>query len=758
VLSKLNFENIKSNAMARLNEDQWVQFAFNGAIIVLIGAVLIALLVMPVSLGQMQLRVGEVAARDIVVPHQITYESAIRTQRARERAQQAVPDYYDPPQSRIRRQQVTLSHEVIDYITGVRNDPSVTPEDQVEELLAMDDFTLSPILAEQVLDLTPEEWPLVVHEVPLVLDQVMREEIRENALPAARRRIPVLVSPDLDDEVTIVVIELVRGLVRPNSFVNPERTEELRQQAWESIPVQTQTLEQGEVLLRAGDIVTEEDVEALEHLGLSQAEWNWWFFFQAVLISGLLITLVVGTLYRLHPRLLINRRESGLLLLLSLIGLVVGRFMIVPHDWLPYLFPLAALCMLAVLLLDTQVAVALVLPFALFIGYMSNGNVTLIFYSSIGALIGALVVGKADRLTAFLWAGSAVILSNLLIMIAFWTQPWELTTTTQIVRIVLLALLNGGLSTSIALIGYLTLGNLFSITTNLQLMELSRPTHPLLRQLLLKAPGTYHHTILVSNLAERAAEAIKADAFLIRVGAYYHDIGKIVRPYFFTENISDESSPHAGLDAKTSAQIIISHVKDGADLARKYRLPSAIQDFIWQHHGAQVMEYFYRQALENADGEAVDIEDFRYPGPDPRTKEAAIMMLADVCEAAVRAERPATRQELEEMVNGLIMQRVLDDSLIHSDLTFKELQTVKQIFVQVLQGVHHPRIWYPARGEEGKQQKVVVPPDTATHPMPGDRYETPLVVEDKMGNGQSQNSSPKDSLPESTRQHRVGER
>jgi cyclic-di-AMP phosphodiesterase PgpH len=742
--------------MARLRGDKWVQYAFNGAIIVLVGAVLIALLVMPVSLGQLQLRAGEVAPRNIVVPHKITYESAVKTQRARERAEQAVPDYYDPPQSRIRRQQVTRSHEVLDYITDVRNDPLADPEGQVEDLIEIGDFSLSQTMAEQILELTPEEWQLVANEVPVVLDQVMREEIRENALPAARRRIPVLVSPDLDDEVTLVVIELVRGLVRPNSFVNPERTEELRLQAWESIPVQTQTLEQGEVLLRAGDIVTEEDVEALEQLGLSQAEWNWWLFFQAILISALLVALVVGTLYRLRPRILMSRRESGLLLLLSIIGLLVGRLMVVPHDWLPYLFPLAALCMLAVLLLDIQVAVALVLPFALFIGYLSNGNVTLIFYSSIGALIGALVVGKADRLTAFLWAGLAVMMSNLLIMIAFWTQPLELTTTSQVMRVLFVALLNGGLAASIALIGYLTLGNLFSITTSLQLMELSRPTHPLLRQLLLKAPGTYHHTILVSNLAERAAEAINADAFLIRVGAYYHDIGKIVRPYFFTENIGDESSPHAGLDAKTSAQIIISHVKDGADLARKYRLPSTIQDLIWQHHGAQVMEYFYRQALESADGDAVDIEDFRYPGPDPQTKEAAIMMLADICEAAVRAERPASRQDLETMVDRLIMQRVLDGSLNRSELTFKDLQTVKQIFVQVLQGVHHPRIKYPTRIEDGTQQKVVVPPDTATLPMPVDgqeEAEKPVAIGEKTGNGRD-----KHSVTRVVRERQVGER
>jgi cyclic-di-AMP phosphodiesterase PgpH len=354
--------------------------------------------------------------------------------------------------------------------------------------------------------------------------------------------------------------------------------------------------------------------------------------------------------------------------------------------------------------------VAMVLSFALFIAYLSNGNVILIFYSIVGALLSALVVGKAERLTSFLWAGLAVILANIVVVISLWTQPFETTSTGQWLRMLLMILINGTLSTSIALIGYFTLGNLFNITTTLQLMELSRPTHPLLRQLLLKAPGTYHHTILVSNLAERAAEAIGADAFLIRVGAYYHDIGKTVRPYFFAENIGDDSSPHAGLDAKTSAQIIISHVKDGADLARKYHLPVAIQDFIWQHHGAQAMHYFYQKALsETQNGAEINIDDFRYPGPNPRSKEAAIMLLADVCEAAVRAERPATRQDLELMIDQLITNRVLDGSLDESSLTFHEIHMIRRIFVQVLQGVHHPRIKYPLRPGTEREEEIEIP-------------------------------------------------
>jgi hypothetical protein len=293
-------------------------------------------------------------------------------------------------------------------------------------------------------------------------------------------------------------------------------------------------------------------------------------------------------------------------------------------------------------------------------------------------------------------------------------------------------LLNGGLSASIALLGYFGLGALFGITTSLQLNELSRPTHPLLRQLLLKATGTYHHTIVVSNLAERGAAAIGADALLARVGAYYHDIGKTVRPYFFAENISDDASPHDKLDPLTSAQIIISHVRDGIDLAQKYRLPGPIQDFIREHHGRSLVQYFYVRAVRQAaNGEDVDPEQFRYPGPRPRTKETAILALADTCEAAVRAMRPSTREDLALLVNRLIDERAAEGELSECPLTFKDLQAIRSVFVQVLLGVHHPRITYP---EPERDTKTL--PATPTATLAGAARALPgAAASDLAGNG-----------------------
>lgn len=661
-----------------------------------VGILLIGLFSWQIPFGsQMQLGAGEVAPHDVVAPRQITYESQLLTERARERAAQSVGDQYDSPDGRVRRQQVERAREILNFITIVRADEFATPELQTDYLLAIPDLDLTPELVLQILSATPSEWAAVVEETPLALDRVMREEIRESNISLIRRRVPAQISTDLSERAALITAALVQSLVRPNSLLNEARTDELRQRAAEEVPVQTVTLERNEMIVRAGDVVTQEHVEALTQIGLLQDEWNWWVTLRATLFTLALLAVTGGAIYRMRPSIFQNLQEYGLLVLMVVVWLLAAKFMVVPHDWLPYLYPLAALGMLVAVLIDLRVSVVVIIGFTIVAHFLAPNNLPLVPYLCLGSLAGAMILGRAERLSAFLWAGVAVGVVNLLTIAAF-RAPFEDFATARLLQLHVAIFLNGGLSASIAMIGYLVLGNLFGITTSLQLTELSRPTHPLLRQLLLKASGTYHHTIVVSNLAERAAAAIGADAFLTRVGAYYHDIGKTVRPYFFTENIVDSASPHDKLDPLTSAQIIISHINDGLDLAQKYRLPPRIRDFIREHHGQTLVKYFYIQAQREAgEDEVIDEADYRYAGPSPRSKETAILFLADTCEAAVRAVRPATREELEALVNRLIDERVAEGDLNDSNLTFRELQLTKEVFLQVLQGVHHPRIQYP---------------------------------------------------------------
>lgn len=683
------------------------------------GAMLIFVLTWPFprNIQYQELAVGDIVQTDIVAPIGKSFVSEILTQQARIHAMDAVAPLYESPSSRARRQQTEEARRVLEFITIVRADLFATQEVRTDYLSSIRQVELSQEEILALLTLSDDEWQQISVEVPLALDRVMREEIHDNdgALANARRGVTRLVGGELSDSSIELTSVLVGELIAPNSFRDEEGTAELRAAAANAIEPVPRSFQQGENIIRQNTKITAEDLEALEQLGLLLTEWSWWILGRAIFFTVVLMAAVLIAIYRLHPEVLASTTRLSVLALTTGIWLLTAKFMIIPHAWLPYLYPLATLGMLISVLIDLRIAVIMTLAFTVVVLFLSSADDVFVVFLGMSSLFGALVLGRAERLTAFLWTGVVVVTSNLLIYAAF-RLPFQEFTTTSHLQDVLLLMLNGLLSASIGLLGYFVLGNLFGLTTSLQLTELSRPTHPLLRQLLLKSPGTYHHTIVVSNMAERAAAAIGADAMLTRVGAYYHDIGKTVRPYFFIENSADGAeSPHAKLDPLTSAQIIISHVTDGIDLAQKYKLPGRIQDFIREHHGKAVIKSFYLPALETAkqDGKEISQDDFRYAGPSPQTKETAILMLADTCESAVRAIRPNTRQDMADLIDRLIDDRVDDGDLNECNLTFQELQVVKEIFGQVLQGVHHPRVSYPTTAA-AEVLTVELPQDSAS--------------------------------------------
>jgi putative nucleotidyltransferase with HDIG domain len=268
---------------------------------------------------------------------------------------------------------------------------------------------------------------------------------------------------------------------------------------------------------------------------------------------------------------------------------------------------------------------------------------------------------------------------------------------------------NGLGSAMLAAGGGILLGRLFGITTTWQLLELANPTHPLLRRLMSEAPGTYHHSLIVGNLAERSAEEVGADPLLARVAAYYHDVGKLRRPYFFVENQIDGVNAHQSLSPIESARIIAAHVTDGVELAERYGLPPRIREMIPQHHGTRLVSFFYQQATQDSNAE-VRVEDFTYAGPKPQSKEAAIVMLADSCEAAARASRDHSPDAIVALVEKIIIQRLSEGQLDECDLTLRDLQRIKQSFCTLLIGMYHPRIEYPDKLENGVAPAALTPP------------------------------------------------
>ena len=703
----------------RARAGTWLGFTTIGLSILVLGLLATVLLTWQTPLApSARLSVGNVAQRDIESPRALDYESTLLTEQARDRVAASIPQQYDGPDDQILRRQREIASRLITEINAIRDDANSNDEQKVQRLMALDDLDLSAAMAQQVLELTPAEWQGAALEIPSALRGAMRDEIRESTLEIERRGVRLLVQPELSRAAFNVAVEIVQQLMRPNMFPNDERTQSLRESARRDTPPERVVFARGENIIRKGDVVTELDIEAIRQAGLLQPAWDWWLLVRSASFVLVLLSATALALYYLSPEVVQKRRLFSSLLLLTSVYLLIAKLMLPASDWTPYLFPIAALGMLLATLINLRVALVVVIAFTLLTNYMVNGNPMLVTYVGLGGLLGALMMGRHERLTAFLWAGAAVGASNALVMVAFYAPFTRLPASMDGPRLLLTVLLNGGLSASLALIGYYLLGNLFGLTTTLQLTELSRPTHPLLRQLLLKAPGTYHHTIIVSNMAERAAAAIGADAFLTRVGAYYHDIGKMSRPFFFVENTNDEISPHNKLDPQTSAQIITSHVTDGVALAQKYRLPPRIQDFIREHHGRSVVKYFFVQAQQRAvdrgdDPETVSRNDFRYEGPNPQSRETAVLMLADTCEAAVRALKPATREELDALVNRLIDERIDSGELDECNLTLHDLSQVKTVFIQMLQGVHHPRITYP--GEITTYDVAAV----RTRPAPG---------------------------------------
>jgi len=677
------------------------------ALAISIASILILSWQYPKSIGS-NLAVGDVAPNNITAPTELDYTSQILTEEAAEDEAKKIPPVYESQQSRVLNQQIEKANDVLYFISLVLADGYADPELRAEYLYSITDPEIPHETIDQVLTTTPEEWKQIVGIVPEKVREIMQTEIKDDdpkAITNAKNEVDTLFEGVEDNSVNGISAALVRNFISPNSFYNAEETAALQQQARNTVKEQSRQLKKGESIIRSGDIVSPQDIEALEQFGLARDEWSWWTVFRAALLTTALLILVGLALYNFLPQTKMFNHKIAFLALIALIWLFAAKLMVTPtgnNAWVPYLYPLAALSMLISVFIDLRVSIIFTTAFGLLILYISNSNFSSEFatYCIAGSLIGAFTLTRTERITSFLWSSLAISISNLLVYLIF-NSPLASPLETKQLYILIAVCLNGIFAASLTLIGYFFMGNIFGFTTSLQLTELSRPTHPLLRQLLLKAPGTYHHTIVVSNLAERAADAIGADALLTRVGAYYHDIGKTVRPYFFIENSAHGAeSPHDKLDPQTSAQIIISHVTDGLDLAHKYKLPTRIQHFIREHHGTSMVHYFYQQAQNLADaGEAVDESEFRYAGPKPRSKETAILSLADMCESAIRSIRPKTRAELAEIVDRLIDERVDAGELNESDLTFKELYTVKDIFVQVLQGVHHPRITYPAKEE-----------------------------------------------------------
>jgi putative nucleotidyltransferase with HDIG domain len=694
------------DAIARFTRSDATRLGIAAAILVVVLTAVLAADILPQQ--PISATAGQLARADVVSPRTIDFESASQTAAARDAARAAVLPQYDFTTDNAiavaDAQQVALERRVAAIDAAFAADLT---EVQRKALLATAVSGVSDAALATLVDLKPGDWPTVRTESARVLDALERAELRDTAVAETRTRLAGLMAGGLDAAQRELAAELISPLVVPNSSLDAALTAQAQAKAAADVTPVVVHILQGETIVRSGDLVTDVAVEKIVALGLGTAagpdyaSLGGWF-----ILAALVVGLLLGWLWRFRPGLW--HRDNALVLTgLLLAGATIALKITAGRSILQFFLPTAAIGMLLAVLLDASLAVVVMALVAIIGGAVNGGSLEFSAYVFLGGMAGIVAIRRGDRLQVFVQAAIAVAVVNAAVVTVFSLLG------ARDLRGILELWFAGAASAAgsgIAAVGsFAVLGSVFGIITVFQLLELANPSQPLLRRLLVETPGTYHHSLMVGNLAERAAEAIGADPLVTRVAAYYHDIGKLANPLAFIENQAGGENIHDQLEPDVSAQVLKQHVADGIDLAYKSRLPKALIAYIPQHHGTAIMSYFFAKAKEHAadpyggiataDGAkaaaAVDARTFRHAGPKPQTREAALIMMADGVEASVRSLSARDEPAIRAMVTRIIEERIADDQFDECDITLRDLELIREAFVGQLLGMYHTRIAYP---------------------------------------------------------------
>ena len=674
-------------------------------LILLVTSLLIfAALVLPELISQSNIPtgVGEASAQEILAPYSITYESKVLTERARMQAAAAVSPVYLPVDPSISRRNFETLNSVLYYISAVRKDSYGTQEQKLKDLAAISSIKLSSTVAEQLLEIDDQSWQEIETEARRVLEQVMRDTIRNDNVAQIRSNLPAVIDFSFGQDEAQIIIALVSPLITPTSLFSEEQTNLAREQARASIEPISRQIIAGEVVVRRGQIIREEDYEALNVFGLAKPVNQTDRIITNAVLTGIIAVITALYFTRRQDQPFFSIKALLVIASMFILFLALERFLVVDRTIVPYLYPVAAFGLTLSIIFNLEIGIVMSLFLAILMVFDTTREAELGVFYLIPAVVGMLTIGRARRISAFLAAGLLTGVAAMAVVVAFRLGD----TYTDLIGLTSLmasALINGLASGSLALLLQYVVSQILDVPTALQLLDVSRPDHPLLQYILRNAPGSYQHSLLVSNLAEQAAEAIGADRMLVRVGALFHDAGKANNPAFFIENQGkDKLDSHDNLDPATAAATIIQHVHDGVALAKKYRLPSRVIDFIREHHGTMLTLYQYSQATAAADDpESVNKALFTYPGPKPQSRETAILMLADGTEARSRSETPRSDDEIRALIRKTIDTYKNEGQLDATDLTLKDLSTIEESFFQTLQRSYHPRIQYPTLRTNG---------------------------------------------------------
>jgi len=665
---------------------------------------------------------GVVAPTTIRAPRDATIPNAVETKTAQDAAAASVTPKYDYTPTRaesiaaIQVADLQLALKPIDDAFA----SSKTPEARRASLQAALPTALPSLSSDNratVLTLDPTRWPAVEQAAENGLLAGERIEIRDTEL-AAKQTTLAHQSISTSPELTMAEAQLSEAIITPlfvaNSTYSPTLTQHARDQAVAGVATVIDSLKAGEVIVDQGHQITESDMIKIRYFGLDTSAVDWGKAAAWMLMGTLVAATLLAWLWRFRPEYWHRGRTVALIGLIFVVSVLALKVLGARAFWLPYVVPTAAAGMLLTLLLDAGVGIVMVALLAVLAGPVSGSSVELSAYVLLGGFTGILAIGKGERQHYFIQAGLAVAVTEIAVVGAFGLLGQH--DTAGVLQLAAAATGGALIATVVTLGSFALLGNLFGILTASQLLELAHPSQPLLRRLLIETPGTYHHSLMVGNLAERAASAIGADPLLARAAAYYHDVGKLANPLAFIENQASGDNIHDQLDPEHSATILRQHVPDGIDLAYKARLPKPLIAFIPQHHGTAIMSFMYGKARRaaaapfgsesqpagKAAADAVDQRRFRHGGPKPQSREAAVLMLSDGVEASVRSLSSRDEATIRAMVGQIVQERLADGQLNECELTIRDLDKIKEAFVGQLQGMYHQRIAYP-------QNKVVEP-------------------------------------------------
>ncbi len=652
------------------------------------------ILLTSISPKKHNLSVGDIATVDIKAPIDTVDEIATK-----EKIEEAIAKAKEDKQYTVKSEVKT---QAIDNINKLFNklateiSSTKDAKEKLTEIKKVDAFRLTDQEYNILLAIDVTKLSDIQNKTLQALEKAYKNNIGENDYEALQNARDLaseeLISYNLDRNLEDTLKSILYSQIKANFFIDTEKMEENIKEVQKN--VQKEIIKKNQIIVKEGEPVTERQIEILNELGLLNSGLT-----KSYLSLFIALAILVAVILYLEYSYISRERadifkSDKFIILISSINIITLMLSLSLNIISPYLIPIACGAMIMTILIEYKLSLVVNLLNLVFVSIIVGLNPSIIILFAVSIILGSTAVKKVQQRNDIIYSTLyiAVVASILTLTVGMISssnlKENLLQTGFAIISVMIAGILSVGLLPFYE--------SIFDVVTNIKLLELSNPNQPLMKKLLMEAPGTYHHSMMVANLAEAATEVVGGNPVIARVGAYYHDIGKTKRPYFFGENQIGKENPHDRITPNLSTLIILSHTKDGIEMAKEHKIPKIIQDIIVQHHGTTLVKYFYYKVKNSAENpEDVKEEDFRYTGPIPDTKESGILMLADSVEASVRSIPEPTKDKIENMVNNIINDKINSNQLINCDLTLKDIELIRQSFLKTLDGIYHHRIEYP---------------------------------------------------------------